>query len=289
MKLKAYAPAKINLGLEIISKRDDNMHNLDMIMQSIDICDEITLEKISDNNIKIKYLSKVNHLPQEDITYKCANLFLSNLGVKNEGLLITINKKIPIAAGLAGGSSDGAAVLLMLNKLYQNPFKTAELMKMAEIIGCDIPFCILGGTARATGLGTTLEKIPIFNDYFLVLVKPNISIFTNRAYKLFDSSERYNQVNFDNLHQALINKDIKNISKLLFNRFEKLINEDVVYNLKKEFKYFLADGTLMSGSGPSVYGIFKNKINAENCFLKMKKKHKEIFLCKPLNHGVEII
>ena len=290
MKIKVNAPAKINLGLEILSKRTDGMHDLDMIMQSVDLFDEIEIEKTSESiGVVVKHEKKVSHEPNQDIAYKCAKLFLEKVNALNDSVLININKNIPMAAGLAGGSSDGAAVLVGLNHIYGDPLSKEDLMQIGGQVGSDIPFCIMGGTARATGTGTTLRKIKTFSDYFLVLVKPEISIFTAEAYKLSDSIEKSEIINFDSLEKAIKSSNLQEIPKFLFNRFEGLINKEIIRKIKEGFISLGASAALMSGSGPSVYGVFDFKSIALNSFNEMKKNYKEVFLCRPINYGAKII
>ncbi len=291
MKFKAIAPAKINLGLEIISKNEDGYHNLDMIMQTISLTDEIIIEKTNTNDIEISYNKKVNYPYTEDITYKCAKLFFKKIKKEHEGILIKINKKIPESAGLAGGSSDGAATLLILNRMYEEILSLNELMEIGGKVGTDIPFCILGGTARATKTGTTLKSIPTSkNNYFLVLVKPEISISTREAYELSDNMEIKNIRNFDNLESVLATSNTQKIIPLLFNRFENIIKEkNIIKEIKNEFMDLKASCALMSGSGPTVYSIFFDETQAKKCFEEMSKKYTNSFLCVPLNHGAKII
>lgn len=289
MKFKAYAPAKINLGLEIISKRDDGYHNVDMIMQTIDLFDEVTIEKTKDKKIRV-INNKIPNCPEKnDIAFKCAEIFFEESRIFNTGIKIRIKKNIPISAGLAGGSSDGAATLLILNEMHGNFFSTEMLCELGEKIGADIPFCILGGTVRATGKGTTLKKLHDFGDYFIVLVKPEISVCTGKAYSLFDLKPPSERKNFDSMERALTNSDFEGLSSLLFNRFEELSAKKEVFEIKKELINLGASSALMSGSGPSVYGIFKDEISAKKCYEEMKKNHSQVFFCRPNCHGAEII
>lgn len=289
MKLKAYAPAKINLGLEILSKRPDGYHNVDMIMQSINLFDEVTLEETSDGKISV-FNEKNTDCPQnEDIAFKCADLFFKETKVPFSGVKIHIKKNIPISAGLAGGSADGAAVLVLLNRMYDEKVSLNELLKMGEKIGADIPFCILGGTARATGKGTEIKKIPAFDNYFLVLTKPDISVCTKKAYSLFDSAKIKEFKNFEKLEQSLKNSDFNGFSSSLFNRFEELIKSSEVFKIKKKMLDLGAVSSLMSGSGPSVYGVFEDETTALKCIYEVKKFYPQTFLCTPINHGAEII
>lgn len=289
MKLKAYAPAKINLGLEILSKRLDGYHNVDMVMQSVNLFDEVTVEETSDGKISV-FNEKNTGCPQnEDIAFQCADLFFKETNTPLSGIKININKNIPISAGLAGGSTDGAAVLALLNRMYDEKVSLNNLLEMGEKIGADIPFCILGGTARATGKGTEIKKIPSFNSYFLVLTKPNISVCTKKAYSLFDSAEIKNVKNFEKLEESLKNHDLSGISNNLFNRFEELIQSSEVLNLKKKMGDLGAISSLMSGSGPSVYGVFEDETTARECFNEVKMLYHQTFLCKPIDYGAKIM
>lgn len=289
MKLKAYAPAKINLGLEILSKRPDGYHNVDMIMQSINLFDEVTLEETFDGKISV-FNEKNTSCPQnEDIAFKCADLFFKETKVPFSGIKIEIKKNIPISAGLAGGSADGAAVLVLLNHMYDEKVSLNELLEIGGKIGADIPFCILGGTARASGKGTEIKKIPEFNDYFLVLTKPGISICTKRAYSLFDSAQIKNFKSFEKMEESLKNADFSGFSGSLFNRFEELVQSSEVFNIKKKMLDLGAVSSLMSGSGPSVYGVFEDETTALKCLSEVKKFYPQTFLCRPIDHGVKII
>lgn len=289
MKLKAYAPAKINLGLEILSKRPDGYHNVDMIMQSINLFDEVTLEETFDGEISV-FNEKNKGCPQnKDIAFKCADLFFKETKASFSGIKIHIKKNIPISAGLAGGSADGAAVLVLLNRMYNEKISLNELLKIGGKIGADIPFCILGGTARATGKGTEIKKIPAFDNYFLVLTKPGISVCTKKAYLLFDSAQIKEFKNFEKMEESLKDSDFSGFSSSLFNRFEELVQSSEVFNIKKKMIDLGAVSSLMSGSGPSVYGIFEDEVAAFECFSEVKKFYPQTFLCRPINHGIKII
>lgn len=289
MKLKAYAPAKINLGLEILSKRLDGYHNVDMIMQSINLFDEVEIEETFDGEISVFNEKNVYCPPNEDIAFKCASLFLKETKLPLNGFNIRIKKNIPISAGLAGGSSDGAAVLALLNRMYGEKISLNEILRIGGIVGADIPFCLLGGTARATGKGTEIKNLPAFNEYFLVLTKPDISVSTKKAYSLFDSSEIKNFKNFEKMQESLKNSDFSGFAGNLFNRFENLIKSSEVFDLKKKMLNLGAAASLMSGSGPSVYGVFEKESEALRCFEEVKKVYSQTFFCRPINHGVKII
>ena len=286
MKYEAYAPAKINLGLEIISKRNDGYHNVDMIMQTVNLFDKISIEKSKDKNINIVHLKPINCPKTKDITYKCAKLFFEYLNKPITGLNIIIDKKIPLSSGLAGGSTNGAAVLMLLNYMYKNPFSIEKLEQIGSLVGADIPFCVMGGTARASQTGTVLKKIPTFKDYLVVLIKPDFSVSTKEAYNLTDKIVKKEIKNFNALQQSIINNNLEKMCLNLFNRFEDITPQ--INFLKEEFINLGAKNSLMSGSGPSVYGIFQDYSTAYKCFEILSKKYHDIFLCSPINYGIKI-
>lgn len=288
MAVKAFAPAKINLGLEILGKRADGYHEVDMIMQSIDLCDEINIEVSKDESISVLSDKEIDCKPENNIVYKVAKIFFEHTGIKNTGIKISIKKNIPISAGLAGGSTDGAATLVALNSVFDAGLSNSQLMELGAKVGSDIPFCIMGGTAHATGSGIMLKSIDNLNDCCIVVVKPPISVSTKEAYERSDNIKDKVIHNFDLLEKGIKDNDFNMICKNLFNRFEEVISEDVVFSIKNNLYDLGARGALMSGSGPTVFGIFENERTALNCADKIKKTYPESFCCKPLNHGAYI-
>ncbi len=288
-KVKVLAPAKINLGLEILGKRSDGYHEVDMIMQSINLFDEIEIEKSCDKELFILHERPIGCSKQEDIVYKCASLFFERAGKKNEGIKIKVKKNIPISAGLAGGSSDGAAILLALNYMYGEIFNLSDLMKIGGEIGADIPFCILGGSARAKGRGTALKSISSNLEYLLVAVKPDISVSTREAYALADNLKIREIKSLDSLEEAIVKSDFENFFNGLFNRFESLILNPIVNDLKLELFNLGARAALMTGSGPTVYGIFRDEFLASICYKALKAKYNEVFICSPIKSGAKVI
>ncbi len=286
MKYTLYTAAKINLGLEIISKRKDNYHNLDMIMQSVSLFDKMTVETTSDKCINVSHLKPINCNLSEDIVYKCARIFFEDLGIQSFGINVTLNKPIPICAGLGGGSSNGAGILVALNHLHDNYFSIDELKQIGAKIGADIPFCISGGTARASGTGTILKSIPTFSKYWIVLVKPNLVVSTKEAYNLIDNAVKKDVKNFDNLEQSIIENNLQKLSANMFNRFECITHQ--IDTLKKDLIDLGAMNSIMSGSGPTVYGIFESKSKASYCFESLKNKYPNTFLCNPIDYGIKL-
>ena len=290
MVLKVLAPAKINLALEVFQKvKNSSYHNVDMIMQSVGLSDVVELSVCETEEILIKSDEDLNCTAENNICYKVAKKFFDYTGIKNRGIKINIKKSIPISAGLAGGSSDGAAVLVGMNKIFKTGLSETELCKIGGEIGADIPFCIVGGTARAKGIGTEIYKIESKASFYVVIVKPNISVSTALAYEKIDKIKNEKFFDVGNLEVGLKSGDIEVISKNLFNRFEKVADEEETEKIKKLLKENGSISSLMSGSGPSVYGIFNNKSKAEACFENIKKIYPKTFLCSFISHGAKIL
>ncbi len=288
MKIKIFAPAKINLGLEILKKRTDGYHEVDMVMQSINLCDEIIVENIAENKIIVECDKDIGCSMEKNLAYKAAKVFLNYAHIQGEGFKIKIVKRIPQEAGLAGGSSDAAAVLYALNIITNSNISKSEMINMATEIGSDVPFCLVGGCVHATGCGTEMNSISSLSNCFLVVIKPEISICTSEAYTLFDNFSISEFKNHNNLIKSLYKSDINVISKNIFNRFEEIINNSEISLIKKILCFNGALGAAMSGSGSAVFGIFKDKNTALKCLNKLEKNYKQIFLCQPIEHGVYV-
>ncbi len=254
-----FAYAKINLGLAIIGRRSDGYHELQSVMQSIELHDIIKVERLGH--------SLVCHCGElsgpGNLAYKAAFLFLKDIRV-NDGILIEIDKQIPLEAGLAGGSSDAAAVLLLLNEIYQNPLSFEELKRLALMCGSDVCFCLRGGTMWATGRGEELEELPAAPEMELVLVKPRAGINTGEAYRLFNNFGQNGCLNKEDWRYVLEKGQIREIAELLYNDFElvsPVIVPEISY-LKQELLRSGCYGSLMSGSGSTVFGIAQDTEHA---------------------------
>lgn len=290
MVLKILAPAKINLALEIFEKvKNSSYHNVDMIMQSVSLFDVVELSTHDSEEVLIESDKNLNCTTKNNICYKVAEEFFNYLNIKNRGVKINIKKRIPICAGLAGGSSDGAAVLVGLNKIFKAGLSEIELCKIGGKVGADIPFCIVGGTARAKGIGTDLYKIENRANLYVVIVKPDISVSTAFAYEKIDSIKTLDFFDVSKLESSLKSGNIEEIGKNLFNRFERVIDSKETEKIKKILKENGSVGSLMSGSGPSVYGIFEDESKAMDCFENIKKIYPETFLCNFISHGVKFL
>lgn len=289
MNVKVLAPAKINLTLDVLGKRPDGYHNISTVMQTVDLYDIIT---VSDNDSgKVTVSCNYEGVPCDDsnICAKAAYRFFDYCKMDIKGVHIDINKKIPTQAGLAGGSSDGAAVLLGLNYLFKTMLKMEEMHCIAEKVGADVPFCIEGGTKLATGIGTTLRKIPSFNCSALVISKPdNVSVSTAVAYQKVDALNPH-PCYTDEMINSIYSRDIYRISATLFNDFELALQIPEVNEIKRIMLNSKANGAGMSGSGSAVFAIFTSERKAEKCYNELKAVYKDTFICKPIKNGCKII
>lgn len=283
MECTVLAPAKINLGLEILGKNNDGYHNVEMVMQTVSLYDKVTVSVTSNGGINVICDKNINCEPTRNTAYRCATEFFEYTKIKNPGITIKIAKNIPMEAGLAGGSTDGAGTLIALNKIFNANLSNNELMNLGGKIGADIPFCIMKGTAIATGIGTDLVKISTLQDYSVVIVKPDFSISTKEAYEKSDSLGIKNHTKFDELVKALEEKNTVKIGENLFNRFESVISQKEIFYIKDKLINLGANGAIMSGSGSSVFGIFENSEKASNALEALKKEYTQVFLCRTIS------
>lgn len=287
MKINAYA--KINLMLDIIGKRTDGFHDLFMIMQSVGIYDTVTVERVKSRYITIT--SNLDDIPldEKNIAHKAAIAFFRANKIRSRGLNIHLEKRIPHAAGLAGGSADGAAVLVALNELYETGLSEDELCKIGAKIGADVPFCIKGGTLLSQGIGEVLTKIKPLRQCFIVLAKPDFSVNTGAAFKQCDEHGKTHNPDGLGMLCAIQKRNLNDIASKLENVFEQYIEVPNRIYIKEKMRKNGALGVCMSGSGPTVYGIYDNKENAEKAAEELKQYAKDIFICKPVNKGCKIL
>ena len=257
MKTSIYrinAPAKINIRLKVTGRRPDGYHELVSIMVPVDLFDELELKVPFDGGIKIK--SKGFDVPtnEDNLIYRAAESFMSLTGI-NDGVSMDLNKNIPVAAGLGGGSSDAAATLIGLNNLYSNPLSDSDLHTLAVKLGADVPFFINCRPALATGIGEVLESIPKWPHLWYIIITPPFSISTAWVYenlKLELTIGEYDYI------KSILKNDTYNISRILENDLENVTSASfpIIKTLKKLLKDAGAEGAIMSGSGPSVFGVF---------------------------------
>lgn len=275
MTINAYA--KINLTLDVVRKRDDGYHDVDMIMQTVGLCDKITVEKAPEG-ITLSGTGKNLPYDESNLAHKAAKLFLEESETPG-GAKIHIEKNIPICAGLGGGSSDAAAVLCGLNELYGAPFSKDDLAKLGAKLGADVPFCILKGTASASGIGDVIKPLPKLPKYPVVLIKTEIDISTPWAYKSLDLGA-LNHPNTKHAVQCIQNGDFNTLWQVCGNAFESAVFKHYpeIREIKEKTALFGASLALMSGSGSTVFGIFEDEGKAKAAYDFFKDKIKETFL-----------
>lgn len=278
-QIKIRGRAKINLSLDVLRKREDGYHEVKMIMHQIDLYDEIILKNIEDG---IELETNCGFIPNNEgnIAYKAAKLMMDKFHI-DRGIYIYIHKKIPVAAGLAGGSTDAAAVMIGLNKLWEIGATKEELMNLSVSLGADVPFCILGGAALAEGIGEKLTPIKGI-DQWVVLCKPNISVSTASVYKSLDVSKIENHPETDKILQALKKEDVQTVVENLSNVLEPVTEKvhPIVRGIKRKMLEYHALGSLMSGSGPTVFGIYKDYNKAKSAYENLSKVYNQIYLVK---------
>ncbi len=288
MKVTVKAHAKINLMLDILSTLPNGYHDLFMIMQSVGIYDRVTVEKTGSEDIKITCTKEGVPTDEKNIVHKVATKFFEDIGIKNTGIAIHIEKNIPQAAGLAGGSADGAAVIVALNEIFGTALSQKELAQIGGKVGADIPFCIMGGTMAAQYTGTVLSFLPDIEAENIVIVKPKQSVSTAEAYSAFDTAERVRHLDTRGMLIAAATKDKKGIFDRVDNVFEQFIDVPDRVVIKGTMRKYGCECCCMSGSGPSVFGIFEKKEDAEKCLEELKKTYDEAYLCSAVGKGCEV-
>lgn len=288
--IKVFAPAKINLTLDITGKLPNGYHTVDMVMQTVDLSDIVTVKKSSNECINLVCDKPFVPCNSSNTAYKAVEFFSQYCNIECS-VDIAIQKNIPAQAGLAGGSTDGAAVLLALNKLYGTNLSVDELAKIGAKIGADVPFCLYGGTMLATGIGTTLEKtdhtFPL-EDYVILLCKPIINVSTPVAYQKSDSRPYSTTVHSTAVIEALKKSDEKAFLQGLYNDFDSLLMLDEVQKIKAVMENNGSLKAVMSGSGPTVYGIYRNRQQAENTAEILKKSYTDVYITYTCKNGCHI-
>ncbi|HKL80189.1 MAG TPA: 4-(cytidine 5'-diphospho)-2-C-methyl-D-erythritol kinase [Mobilitalea sp.] len=265
ISMKAYA--KINLGLDVLRKREDGYHDVSMIMQSINLYDTLSIKKYNDGVIKVR--TNLPYLPNDrrNLVYKATTLFNKTMKI-NAGIRIILKKNIPVAAGLAGGSSDAAAVLLGLNKLFNTGLSTSELMQLGVQLGADVPYCILLGTALSEGIGELLTPLKPIPECTILLVKPDISVSTKYVYEGLKLDSSIIHPDIKGMLDAIEEGSLLRLTSLMDNILQTVTVRDypVIEEIKEKMMEKGALTSLMSGSGPTVFGIFNNQEMAETAY-----------------------
>ena len=280
MRIKAYA--KINIALDVIGKRDDGYHLLKMIMQTVDLYDVLELEKC-DSGINLTCNKHYVPTDEKNLAYKAAKLFMETYSIKS-GVNINIVKNIPVSAGMAGGSTDAAAVIKIMNKMFNINANDKELEALALKIGADVPYCINGGTALCEGIGEKLTRLKPFKDKIVVLVKPPFGVSTKEVYKSFDLSKVIFHPKTDEIINAMSNDDLHFVANNMKNLLENvtLKKHKVISTIKNDMNELGAISSMMSGSGPTVFAFFDDMLKAQRCYDEMCKKYRDVFITRTI-------
>ena len=277
--------AKINLSLDVIGKRPDGYHEVQMIMQQVDLYDDIKIIENKDKN-NIVVTSNCEFIPKNNtnIAYKAAELIKEQFNI-SYGINIHIQKNIPVAAGLAGGSANAAGVLKGLNEMWKLGLSTEELMDIGVKIGADVPFCILGSAALAEGIGERLTPLEGLKNTWVVLAKPSISVSTAEVYRNLDLDKITRRPETYKLIEAMKEQDLYTLSKDMANVLETVTERKhaVIRQLKSKMMEYNALGSMMSGSGPTVFGIFKNYKKAKAAYDNLLVINKQTYLTQTYN------
>lgn len=270
------APAKINLTLDTLYKRDDGYHEVSMVMTTVDLNDNLSFEKRRDRKIIIESDHQFVPTDRRNLAYQAAQLMMRRYKIKT-GVTINIDKHIPIAAGLAGGSADAAATFRGMNALYNLGVGLDELAALSSELGSDIPFCVYGGTALATGRGEIIERLPRPPHAWVVLAKPSVSVSTKTIYGALKPGK--NKPALELMKKAIIDGDYEQILGTLKNDLEEVTVKKYpqVRKLLDNMKESGADGALMSGSGPTVFGIVRKERQSVHLYNAMKGCCAEVY------------
>ena len=271
-KISLKALAKINLGLDVVRRREDGYHEVRMVMQTIHLFDRVNIEKTSELGIKIK--TNLSYLPvnENNLIYKAGKLLMDEFDIR-EGLSVDLDKRIPVAAGMAGGSTDAAAMLYGMNKMFGLGLSMQELKDRGVKIGADVPYCLMRGTALAEGIGEKLKSLPPMIKCPVLIAKPQISVSTKFVYENLKLDENTNHPDIDRLIKDIKAKDLQGVCDHMGNILETVTipNYPVIAEIKKNMIENGATGAMMSGSGPTVFGLFDDAEKAKQAYKAMKK------------------
>ncbi|MDO4170369.1 MAG: 4-(cytidine 5'-diphospho)-2-C-methyl-D-erythritol kinase [Lachnospiraceae bacterium] len=284
IQLRAYG--KINLGLDVVRKREDGYHELRMIMQTVGLYDELRMKMIPEDEIRLSV--NLSFLPtnQNNLIYKAIALLKEEFGI-TQGVAVKLNKRIPVAAGMAGGSSNAAAALVGMNRLFHLGLSKQKLMEYGVRLGADVPYCIMRGTALSEGIGEVLTPLPPIPPCYILLAKPGISVSTKYVYQNLKIEELTHHPDIDGMIESIESKSLKGICDRLENVLETVTIKD--YPMIQDVKQFMidhgAENALMSGSGPTIFGIFRKRSAAKKALEEMHQLTfiKQAYVVEPYN------
>ena len=272
-KLELKALGKINLGLDVLGKRQNGYHDVRMVMQTVYLYDQVRIEKAKEPGIHLS--SNLFYLPvnENNLAYRAADLLMKECGIK-EGVKITLEKHIPVAAGMAGGSSNAAAVLFGMNRMFALGLSQEELMALGVTLGADVPYCILRGTVLAEGIGERLTPLPAMPKCYVLLAKPPISVSTKTVYEKLDSHAIEEHPNIDGIIEGLRRQNLDQVAASMGNVLERVTVEEypVIEEIKAVMRGEGALNAMMSGSGPTVFGLYDDKRKARKAAFRIKEQ-----------------
>ena len=270
---KAYA--KLNISLDVSRRRADGFHDMRMVMQTVSLCDDISIELRNEPGIWAK--SNLQYIPSDDrnLAVKAARLFFREAGIPNTGAVISMRKSIPVGAGLAGGSADGAAVFRALNRYYEGAVSEERLFALADETGSDVSYCMKGGTALVEGKGDIIRPIDPFPDCVFVICKPEFSVTTVELFKALDRVKLRIHPDTAGIIDAVEKKDIRQICRRIYNVFEDVPDRRMktVSVIKRQLMDFGAEGAVMTGTGSAVFGIFTDAEKAAAACPALEKEY----------------
>lgn len=281
MKLSIKAPAKINLTLDVLHKRDDGYHEVEMVMTTIDLADRIELTLLSEAHIKIDCSASFVPADDRNLAYQAAKLLQERYEVK-QGVSVSIDKQIPVAAGLAGGSSNAAATIKGLNQLWSLGLTLEEMASLGTELGSDVAFCVYGGTALATGRGEIITRLPTPPPFWVILAKPPMGVSTANIYGKLSVADIKEHPDTQRMIRAISERNFNEITSSLGNVLEivTLREHPEVLHIKEQMRRFGADGVLMSGSGPTVYAITQKESRVQRIYNALKGFCRHVYVVR---------
>lgn len=272
-QIELRALAKINLGLDVLGRRENGYHDVRMVMQSVYLYDDVKIEKTEAPDITVS--SNLNFLPTgtDNIAYKAAELLKNEFQIK-DGVKIVLKKHIPVAAGLAGGSSNAAAVLFGMNRLFRLGLSQKELKERGVKLGADVPYCIMRGTVLAEGMGEILKPLPQMPKCSVLIAKPPVSVSTKAVYEALDAKEITSHPDIDGILEGLERGSLRQVAASMGNVLEDVTipMHPVIREIKQEMMAAGALNAMMSGSGPTVFGLFESRADARKAQRQIREK-----------------
>ncbi|MCD7724619.1 MAG: 4-(cytidine 5'-diphospho)-2-C-methyl-D-erythritol kinase [Clostridiales bacterium] len=282
------AYGKINIGLDVLGRRENGYHEVRMIMQTVDIYDDLEMERTAQPGIRIQTDHQALPAGRDNLIYKAAELLMRDKGIA-EGVEITLTKRIPIAAGMAGGSADAAAVMRGLNRLFDMGYRTEELQKLGVRLGADIPYCIVGGTMLSEGIGEILSPLPAPPMCYLAVAKPDIDVSTKFVYENLHADSLTWHPDIDGMADAIRAGNLQGMTERMGNVLEMVTARfyPIIEEIKELMRREGAMNALMSGSGPTVFGVYTNQEQAKRAVWRIEREGlaKQVFaatFCNPI-------